>query len=505
MSRILRIPCIVSRLLPGLALVIFLVIGQPGVGAEPKRINLLNSLQPKTAGVAGNWQLRDGELQVDATAGARIALPWTPTAAYDFEIEFTRHSGRDSVALMFVAGGNQATFDIDGWGQHLAGIQNIAGRTMRENSTRVPNITLENNRRYKAAVRVRPDWVEAVLDDKVIATYRGTGSDLSLVPLWALPDRNTLGLGAWNSRTTFHSVTVAPIAATPEMVAKTQSTTPTTAKTPTSPPAENDDLVELSDEFTDPATLRNWLRIYQTEQTQADQLAVCEIGRPQRGWLTLVPHASSWYQDYRGMLVYKNISGDFVVTTRMRNTNRAGNGAPRSNYSLAGIMVRTPRDVTPRTWRPGGENYIFLSHGSARNAGRFEFEVKTTINSNSQLEVTPATSSEVLVRVVRVGPDFVLLRKDGDRSWQVHQRYRRPDMPKELQVGLTVYTDYSTISRLQPLQQNTQVIRGGNPDLRAMFDYVHFERPQVPASWRQRSIANSSQVSDADILAAFGN
>jgi hypothetical protein len=266
------------------------------------------------------------------------------------------------------------------------------------------------------------------------------------------------------------------------------------------PPGEPDDLSALSDEFDDPRTLKNWLRVYQTEKTGADQLAQFDIGESRKGSMTLVPHTSTWYQDYRGVLVHKLIEGDFVATTRVHSTNRAGNGPPRVSFSLAGIMVRTPREVTPQTWRPGGENYIFLSLGAARDAGRFAFEVKTTIDSRSNLEITNAAGPDAEIRVARIDSGFVLLRKEPGRTWAVHRRYHRPDMPHRLQVGFTVYTDYATASQLPPERQNTEVIRGGNPDLRASFDYMRFARPQIPTEFQGRSFANPESVSDAELL-----
>ena len=71
-------------------------------------------------------------------------------------------------------------------------------------------------------------------------------------------------------------------------------------------------------------------------------------------------------------------------------------------------------------------------------------------------------------------------------------------------MGLTVYTDYSTASRLKPPQQNNQVIRNGRPDLVAGFDYVHFQRPVVPASFKGKSFSNQAEVSDTQLLEFLG-
>ncbi|MFH1300286.1 MAG: hypothetical protein ABIK07_04430 [Planctomycetota bacterium] len=268
--------------------------------------------------------------------------------------------------------------------------------------------------------------------------------------------------------------------------------------------ASENDISALSDEFDDPATLKQWLRIHQTEKTNADQLEKFDIAKTRPGWMVMIPFSSTWYMDYRGVLAYKQVKGDFVVTSNIRVARRGGDGAPRSNYSLAGLMIRTPREVTPQTWKPGGENYIFLSLGAANRPGSYQFEVKTTVNSRSTLAVTEAGTPTAIIQIARIGNEFILLKKTPEGNWNIHQRYNRTDMPQELQVGLTVYTDYSTASRMQPAQQNSQVIKNGRPDLVAGFDYVRFKRPQVPADLKGKSLTNPDAVSDAQLLQFLG-
>jgi len=262
-------------------------------------------------------------------------------------------------------------------------------------------------------------------------------------------------------------------------------------QTPTSP---KEDIAPLSDEFDKPDSLASWKHVYKTEGWNADQLAKFSA---ESGWLTMVPHTSTWYQDYRGVLVYKEVTGDFAVTTRLRSTGRDGQSAPRSMYSLGGLMVRTPRPDTRATFQPGCENYVFLSLGTADQPGRFQFEVKTTQNSQSDLEKILAPSSDALLQIAKIGRSIILLRNDGG-GWVVHKRYDRPDMPSTLQVGLTVYTDYPSASRVSAFDHNSTVIRGGNLDLIAKFDYVRFRRPAVPAG------LNVSRASDAELLKFLG-
>jgi hypothetical protein len=84
----------------------------------------------------------------------------------------------------------------------------IGGSDLRENGTQVSIPPLDNGRVYTALVQVRNDRVEGFLDGKLLATYRGDGTDLSMLPLWNLPDSKRLGIGAYRSATTFHHVRV---------------------------------------------------------------------------------------------------------------------------------------------------------------------------------------------------------------------------------------------------------------------------------------------------------
>ena len=118
-----------------------------------------------------------------------------------------------------------------------------------------------------------------------------------------------------------------------------------------------DDLTLLSDEFDDAHSVTNWQRIYQVEGWGNDALQTFDINRLRPGRLTMIPHTSSWYAEWRGELTFKTVTGDFVITTDVEPRNRTGNGPPVSQYSLAGIMVRAPRTMTsPAQWTAGGQS-----------------------------------------------------------------------------------------------------------------------------------------------------
>jgi len=264
-----------------------------------------------------------------------------------------------------------------------------------------------------------------------------------------------------------------------------------------------DDLAPLSDEFNDASTLPQWKRVYVVEGWPANQLEVQDINTTRPGRMVMIPFTSTWFNDYRGELTFKEVDGDFVVTTDVEATQRNGTGPPRSQFSLAGIMLRTPRQITPATWRPGGENYLFLSIGSATQPGTFQFEVKSTTNSSSILIPSFAGTGHAIIQYARIGRYFIALQSING-VWTVHHRYDRTDMPSTLQVGMTVYTDYPTASSVAPLTHNSTVIRAGNPDLVAAFDYFRFARPHVPSSLIGVDLTNPALVSDATLLSFLG-
>jgi putative intracellular protease/amidase len=215
---------------------------------ERKFSDLIQQVDVGSDAVAGQWRKSEEGLLTDAASGSRITLPVEIQGEYDFKVSFTRRTGQHSVSLLFIAGAGQAAFDIDAWGHHLAGFQNVRGMTARDNATRVENQALINGQKYTVELRVRRDRVEAWLDDKLLTTYRGDGSDLSMLENWRLPTTRAIGVGAWQSETVFHTIEVRSVNGTMNLASREAlarprpgSTTPAqperkVASTPGSPP-----------------------------------------------------------------------------------------------------------------------------------------------------------------------------------------------------------------------------------------------------------------------------
>ena len=114
-----------------------LLLTAPALAAEPaKWQSLLKEIDPGRDAVAGSWQVVDSGLRVNAVTGGRLALPVTAPAEYDLRVTFTRQTGSASIGLVVLQGGHQVAFEVDAWGSHLAGFQNIGGETIRTNSSR---------------------------------------------------------------------------------------------------------------------------------------------------------------------------------------------------------------------------------------------------------------------------------------------------------------------------------------------------------------------------------
>jgi hypothetical protein len=282
--------------------------------------------------------------------------------------------------------------------------------------------------------------------------------------------------------------------------------------------AQND-LATLGDEFEHSESLGQWTRLHVAEQWNAEQLDLWDVDGLHPGAMTMRPHTVTWFQDYVGPYAFKTVSGDFVITTDATVTGRDGSSVPQSLFSLGGLMVRRPRNVTPATWSPGGEGYVFLSVGYGNAMPRrFQFEVKTTVNSVSNLVLSDAPGANAGLQIARLGNYVVTLRREPGHPWVVHRRYTRTDLPETLQAGLVSYTDWGKVQYFAPYTHNQTALDPPlppgvtdprpdvpfTPDVLARFAYARFFRPTIPPALAGRDLSDPSQVSDAELLAFLG-
>lgn len=269
------------------------------------------------------------------------------------------------------------------------------------------------------------------------------------------------------------------------------------------------DLALLDETFHDQDTSR-WRR-HDVEEGWPNRLTLAEV---RGGELELRPLTSIWWAAFHAPFWFKEVTGDFVVTTRV---SVRGLGAPFPELvdsgSLAGLLVRAPAPGAA-TWQPGDERWVSLTTGLASGPGGRgpSMEVTTTIEGRSGIEWFAGRADTVELRVARVGACVVCAHRFAGQDWAftrtegeklgtygamppVGVTVERPDLPDTLQVGVTAMTDWPTImyeheglSPNAPFHAfNTRVLNTGKQELSARFAFVRFARPNVPAEAASRA------------------
>jgi hypothetical protein len=261
-----------------------------------------------------------------------------------------------------------------------------------------------------------------------------------------------------------------------------------------------DDLTSLSDEFDQAGTLAQWKDLATVERFPS-KAARLDSNTTSPGQLYIEPTTSTWFEDYRGVFLYKEVTGDYLVSARVRATGKLSD-TPASAFSLSGLMSRAPRNITMETWTPHGENWLFIAtgYGDGRIDGP-QFETKTTKNSSSDLWLTPSRADWVNLRILRIGEVFLMLYQFTGGPWTLSRCFDRPDLPQTLQVGVHAYTDWNTITRLyadDPAGLNRATLTGSDthPDLIARDDYVRFQRPAFSDALKAKLSSGAATVED---------
>ena len=263
-----------------------------------------------------------------------------------------------------------------------------------------------------------------------------------------------------------------------------------------------DPLAALSDEFDDPSTLSNWQRAYLEDGWTADLIESAGIADSA---FTAVPFASGWFNELRGNFFFKELTGDFVVTAHVNATGR-NSIVPSSTFSLGGLMARVP-NLGFGQWDENSEVWTFIAMGTGNRINQAtEFEVKTTVNSGSTLElrtVHPTGGNNLLstatLQLARFGNNLMVLVQPDGQPWEVYRCYGtaaagaafpRSEVPAHggtLQVGMNMYSDFSPWSS-QPDPNNASTplsLLDSNPDLRISYDYIRFCTPPSNAVMNQ--------------------
>ena|ERR1700752_66074 len=131
----------------------------------------------------------------------------------------------------------------------------------------------------------------------------------------------------------------------------------------------------------------------------------------------------------RGVLVYKPVSGNFIITAEVhaaKNSNPSEAPGGDGSVQLGGLMARNGNG--------GLENYIFIVIGDDGNG--LSIETKSTVDSFSNYDGPSWDSAEAELRLCRFDSTFNLYKRHigADEAWSLADSFSRPDLPDTLQV-----------------------------------------------------------------------
>ncbi len=112
--------------------------------------------------------------------------------------------------------------------------------------------------------------------------------------------------------------------------------------------AQSDPITVLSDEFGDGTHLAEWKR-HDVVEGWPSQIAALDMNSTSLGHLYMEPYTSVWYAGFRAPFLFKEVSGDFVMTARVLVLGKAAD-FPEVEGSLAGLMIREPSQGTADAW-----------------------------------------------------------------------------------------------------------------------------------------------------------
>lgn len=149
--------------------------------------DLLALVDVKRDSESGHWE-RDGTSLVtkQAAKDATLLLPVTAEGDYDFEVQFTRNTGQDAIAIVFHVGPNPCllTFsESSGKASRLA-INPSLSSPLQDNRIRVEPSVLTNGQKYAVLVTVRlrgeDASIQVRLDGKPHLNWSGKQAAVSL-------------------------------------------------------------------------------------------------------------------------------------------------------------------------------------------------------------------------------------------------------------------------------------------------------------------------------------
>jgi hypothetical protein len=181
----------------------------PG-GSKKPSIDLLSRIDAKRDSVAGTWQ-KNGNVLVGTGVGphAKCVLNYTPPEEYDLSVVVERKEGADDFFVGLIAGKTQFTFHFDGIKQ-WAGPLLVDGKIMTVNGLGISGKVFENGKPRTVQFMVRKEALVVRLDGKDFFSWKADWKRVSLDPVLAVPKKDTLFIGVFESTWSFSKVVLSP-------------------------------------------------------------------------------------------------------------------------------------------------------------------------------------------------------------------------------------------------------------------------------------------------------
>jgi serine/threonine protein kinase len=178
------------------------------------RIDLLNQFDPSRDTLSGNWTVDKNSLTSTAGSPAQIEFPYSPTADYDYRIEFTRTTGDSPISLIFPANGQICDWVISAQKPTITGFAAIDGQPFDNNHTtnHYNRPVLENNQQHTLVIALRNRVLTAYVDGLQMGILRTEEAHITLDRQITPPRGNRLGLRINGDAITILSADVLPVA-----------------------------------------------------------------------------------------------------------------------------------------------------------------------------------------------------------------------------------------------------------------------------------------------------
>jgi WD40 repeat protein len=164
----------------------------------------------------GSIRIADGGLVLER-GSPRTGIAWTgrfPTSDYELALEARREPESESLCdLLFPVGSTLCAMNVGAWGMNIVGLSRVDGREALDNYT-CTRKDIEAARWYRLRLQVTAARVEAWVDDEKLIDLPREAAHLTPDP--ALYPLKPLGVGTWQSKSTFRNLRLRRLEGKPE-------------------------------------------------------------------------------------------------------------------------------------------------------------------------------------------------------------------------------------------------------------------------------------------------